>query len=309
MTTSQSAILSAIREGASRPVNILPGEAGATFVRRLYDSASRNLAPTEREYFRLIRSTCQRANTAAQRHSHKEASLWISLAKSILDGLSGEAHFASFSCIKSNEAFVFYMQQEFEAALECLDEALKNKREMGALPHISSNLENLMDFHYLHLRGKIFLEEGKIDSAIGEFETALTNSMHIKNLSIEDVELIDYSLSRIAGEISVAAALSNNPEIHLSKTESISKTKAGGSFQEYVFFRDAYRTLHTEKSTRDMIEIVKSGRRKTVCWYSAVIVLMELTSRTEARVIATHASTWRDMPILLCKKLIQKISE
>ncbi len=307
MITRQSEILSAIREGASRPVNVLPGEAGATFVRRLYDSASKNLTPTEREFFRLIRSTCQRANTAAQRHNHKEASQWIAMAKSILDGLSGEAHFASFSCIKSNEAFVFYMQQEFGPALECLDEALKNKRGVAAHPNTSSNLESLMDFHYLHLRGKILLEEGDMDGAMREFEKALTNSMHMEASSIEDAELIDYSLSRISGELSIAAALAKNPEEYLLKTETISKIKSSGSFQEYIYFRDSYQSLHIEKIKKEMIELVKNGRQKTVCWYSAVIELMRFTSSTEARVIAIHASTWRDMPFLLCKNLLQEI--
>lgn len=66
-------IMTAISRGLARPTQILPGEYGARFVRRLYDEAARELEPTENRRFHWVRSAVAAAIDAANRGNQKDA--------------------------------------------------------------------------------------------------------------------------------------------------------------------------------------------------------------------------------------------
>ncbi len=67
-------------------------------------------------------------------------------------------------------------------------------------------------------------------------------------------------------------------------------------------------SLHNERQPDGMCDLVRIGRMKTICWYAGVVELAPHLSPSEGQVLAIHASTWRDMPVILRSRLLSLLS-
>lgn len=299
-----SNILSAIRTGASRPVNVLPGDVGATFVRRLFETAIATWTPAETNLFKLVRSTCQCANNAANASRHEEAATWITLASSLLEGFSRQARPVALGYVKFNEAYVYFARSAFEEATSCLDAGLHaanngDAEQFGQRPP----LEQLRTLHYLHLRAKILIAKSDFPGAISILTNALRKSLELPS-STETLELAQHSCSRIVGELAIATGIAATPQDYMTATAPVDMLRPEASAAEYFLFRSAYAQMHIDNNIDGMLDFVRMGRMKTACWYVAIVELAAMLAPTERMILSIQASTWTDMPATLRTRLL-----
>lgn len=299
-----STILAAIKTGASRPVTVPPGDVGAAFVRRLFDAAISGWTPPEKNIFKLVRSTCQCANNAANSARHDEATAWISLANSLLKGFSRQAKPIAIGYVKFNEAYIYFARSAFDEAASCLEDGLRSANQHDSEqrgPNLV--LEQLRTLHYLHLRAKILITKNDFSGAIAVLTDALRKSLELPT-SPDTLDLAQHSCSRIVGELAIAAGIAGTPAEYIAATEQVDSLQAEGSAAEYFLFRNAYARMHLGNDVDGMMDFVRMGRMKTACWYVAAVELAAMLEPEERMIISIQASTWTDMPAILRSRLL-----
>lgn len=311
-------LLKAIITGESRPVRTLPGEVGALVVRRLYEDAAKNLAANDQERFRLIGALCARANDAALRCLHDEAGQWIGLANEVTAELARHIRASATSFVKSNQAYVHYARQDYQAALSCLAEA-----PVGEIPAAKETISGastspneamrhaLHRLHFQHLAARIHLAAGDFQTAITSLtEAALDAGVLAGSQTRADlVELLNFMCSRIAGEMAIAVWHAPTPEEYFAATERIVAAGKEGSFSEYLFFRHALVAMVRNDDPQELVEFIELGRMKTSCWYAAVTAIATRLPANERKALAIRSATWRDMPASLRSRLLELSDE
>lgn len=301
-------LFGAIQAGAARPVAIPPGEIGASFVRRLFDAAANQWNPREQYYFRLVRSTCQCANDAANHGQHQEAEKWISLAESISTALAGNAARTALSCIRFNESYLHFARKDYRASLSNLEMAIAADRPQGGESRPGVAIDHLNFLHHLHLKGRVLSAAGDIPGAVKSLAEALIFAAGLPKTEGQEIsELVDFSCSRVAGELSIIATLAADPGQYLRESKVLDQAPLSGSATEYPIFHQAYESMHNDHDCGGMADLVRSGRRRTICWYSAVVALASQLRPAERSSLTVQSSTWRDMPSVLRSRLLEMI--
>lgn len=295
--------INAIREGAGRPLKMLPGEIGAAFVNGLFTASTAGWPKSDREAFHFIRSTCLCANNEANSGHHEEAARWLELSTAILQSLSAPCVPIGLGYIKFNEAYLCYARRDFPAAIKCLDEGLDAGNSTN--PEGSSILlECLRKLHHRHLLARVQLAQGLVPTAVQTLIDGLQEALAVTDGSPERVELLHHACSRMAGELAIATQHTISPPDYLALTRGVENARSEGSVSEYLIFRQAYEAFHIGKNPAPMIEFIRMGRMKTVCWYVAPLVIASTMTTGERKLLAILASTWRDMPALLRSRII-----
>lgn len=299
-----SPIMKAILIGAARKVSPLPGEYGAQFIQRLHEDIHKNLKTEDSQRFLFIRSCVNCAINSSNQLDHDSALKWIKVANHLISLQLKDAINISRSCLKAAEAYCQLKAGKPDSALNCLDEA----NQADALASISEFPSiPAQRMHYIHLKARIMLSQNQPVPAIKLLLSGIEASTTLAKQGYRYIDLLSYSCSRLAGELAISNKKNISTGDYLSITESLTLNNSEGSITEYLHYRKSLFFMNLQNNIKPILDFIKLGRMKTICWYVAIIDVAKYLDYSEKTDLVILSSQWRDFPKELRDHLMELI--